>query len=122
MNANLAQSQSSPVYYRIQNYCRFCCSDPISVKMAEKHQKNVKELCYKDWLNKEVLKTGRILSENGRPEIIAENGRFLAKTGGLESLVSFHCEELYMYESIVSPVSNKKLSLYTNMNGAFIQG
>ena len=67
--------------------------------MAEKPQKNIKESCYKDWLNKEVLKTGRILSENGRPEMIAENGRFLAKTGGLESLVSFHCEELY--ESIV---------------------
>ena len=33
--------------------------------------------------------------------MIDENGRFLAKTGGLESLVSFHCEELYMYESIV---------------------
>ena len=29
----------------------------------------------------------------------AVNWRFLAKTGGLESLVSFHCEELY--ESIV---------------------
>jgi len=31
-------------------------------------------------------KNGRILSENRRPEMIAENGRFPAKTGGLESL------------------------------------
>ena len=75
------------------------CSDPIRVKMAEKPEINVKESCYKDWLNKEVLKTGRILSKNGRPEMITENGRFLAKTGGLESLVSFHCKE--QYESIV---------------------
>ena len=50
-------------------------------------------------VNKEVLKTGKILSKNGGPEMIAENGRFLAKTGGLESLVSFHCKE--QYESIV---------------------
>ena len=90
--------------------------------MAEKPQKNVKESCFKDWLNKEVKKTVTIFSENGRPEMFHENGRFLAKRGGLESLVSFHCEELYMYESIVSPVLNKKLSLYTNMNGTFIQG
>ena len=49
----------------------------------------------KDWLNKEniiflclgrVSNNGRILSENGRPEIFTENGRFPAKTGGLESL------------------------------------
>ena len=50
--------------------------------MADKPQKNIKELCYKDWLNKEVLKTRRILSENGRPEMCAVNWRFLAKTGG----------------------------------------
>ena len=31
-----------------------------------------------------VLKIGRILSKNGTPEIFAENGRFPAKTGGLE--------------------------------------
>ena len=31
-------------------------------------------------------KTGRLLSENGRPETIAKTGRFPAKTGGLESL------------------------------------
>ena len=68
--------------------------------MAEKPQKNVKESCYKDWLNKEVLKTARILSENGRLEMFLENGRLLAKRGGLESLVSFHCKELY--ESISS--------------------
>ena len=68
--------------------------------MAEKPQKNVKESCYKDWLTKKtVLKTGKILSKNGGPEMIAENGRFLVKTGGLESLVSFHCKE--QYESIV---------------------
>ena len=29
------------------------CSDPIRVEMAEKPLKNVKESCYKDWLNKE---------------------------------------------------------------------
>ena len=52
MNANLVQSRNSPVYYRIQKYRRFCCSDPIRVKMAEKTQKNVKESCYKDWLTK----------------------------------------------------------------------
>ena len=87
--------------------------------MAEKPYKNIKESCYKDWLNKEVLKTRRILRENGRPEIIAKNGRFLAKTGGLESLVSFHCKELY--ESIVQ-FRIKKLPLNTNINGTFIQG
>jgi len=32
-------------------------------------------------------KNRRILSENGRPETIAENGTFRAKTGVLESLV-----------------------------------
>ena len=32
-------------------------------------------------------KIGRIFSENGRPEIFAENGRFPAKKGGLESLI-----------------------------------
>ena len=73
MNANLAQSQNSPVYYRIQNYCRFCCSDPIRIKMADKPQKNVKELCYKDWLNKEVLKTRRIFKR--KLEVSGQNRR-----------------------------------------------
>ena len=54
-----------------------------------------KEWCSKDWLNKEniiflwlgrVSKTGRILSENGRPEIFTETRRFPAKKGGLEFL------------------------------------
>ena len=49
----------------------------------------------KYWLNKEniiflwlgrVSKTRRILSENGRPEILTENERFPAKMGGLETL------------------------------------
>ena len=66
--------------------------------MAEKPQKNVKESCYKDWLKEEVLKTGRILSENRRLEMIAKNGRFLAKTGGLESQVSFLCKDLFPVE------------------------
>ena len=92
--------------------------------MAEKPQKNVKESCYKDCLNKEVLKTGRILSENGGLEMIAENGRFLAKRGGLKSLVSFHCEELY-YESIsskkiqtvlISKVSDNKIPKIVNLH------
>ena len=61
----------------------------------EKHQRIVLQRLVKQ----RSFKTGRILSENGGPEMIAENGRFLAKTGGLQSLVSFHCEELY--ESIV---------------------
>ena len=60
-----------------------------------KHRKTAKNRAKKDWLNKEniiflwlgrVSNTGRILSENGRPEIFTENGRFPAKTGGLESL------------------------------------
>ena len=50
-------------------------------KTAKKHAKRlVKER------NGRVSKTWRILSENERPEIFAENGRFLAKTGGLESV------------------------------------
>ena len=54
-----------------------------------------KNCAKKDWLNKEniifpwlvrVSKTWRTLCENGKPEIFNENGRFPAKTGGLESL------------------------------------
>ena len=33
-------------------------------------------------------KNGRLLSENGRPETMAKNGRFPAKTRGLESLLT----------------------------------
>ena len=53
-----------------------------------------KNCAKKDWLNKEniinlwlvrVSKTGRILCENGKPEIFNKNRRFPAKTGGLES-------------------------------------
>ena len=60
-----------------------------------KHRKTAKNRAKKDWLNKEniiflwlgrVSNTRRILSENRRPEIFTENGRFLAETGGLESL------------------------------------
>jgi len=42
-------------------------------------------------LPEESSKNGRILSKNGRLEMIAENGRFPAKTGGMESLhVAFY--------------------------------
>ena len=37
-------------------------------------------------LPEESYKNGRMLSKNRRPETIAENGRFPAKTGGLQSL------------------------------------
>ena len=42
--------------------------------MAEKPQKNGKESCKKYWLttNERVLKTGRILRENGRQEIFVK--------------------------------------------------
>lgn len=36
--------------------------------------------------NGKLLQNGRLLSENGRPETIAKNGSFPAKTGRLESL------------------------------------
>ena len=57
-----------------------------------------KNCAKKDWLNKEnivflwpgrVSKCGRILSENERPEIFAENRRFPAKMGGLVSPWNF---------------------------------
>ena len=75
------------------------CSDDKRVKMAEKPLKNAKELCWKDWLNKEniiflwlgrVSKTRRILSENGSLEFIAKNGRFPAKTERLGSLLHLY--------------------------------
>ena len=37
-------------------------------------------------LARKSSKTGRVLSENGRLEMLAKNGRFPAKMGGLESL------------------------------------
>ena len=39
-------------------------------------------------LNRLVSKFWRILSQNEKPEIFDENGRFPAETGGLESLTS----------------------------------
>ena len=33
-----------------------------------------------------LVRVGRILCEDGKPEIFNENGRFPAKTGGLESM------------------------------------
>jgi len=41
------------------------------------------------WLGR-VSKTRRILSKSGRLGIFAENGRFLAKMGGLDSLPFFY--------------------------------
>ena len=56
--------------------------------MAEKPQKKGKQVPKR--LGKQrkgkVSKTRRILSENGRLEIFAKNGRFPTETGGLESL------------------------------------
>jgi len=50
--------------------------------MTKKHAKRlVKQR------NGRVSTTGRNLSENGRLGIFAENRRFLANTGGLESLL-----------------------------------
>ena len=57
-----------------------------------------KNCAKKDWLNEEniiflwlgrVSKTGRILSENHRPEIFAKNRRFPAKMVGLVSSWNF---------------------------------
>ena len=73
---------------------------PKAVKMAEKPQKSDKESRQKAYLNKEkrqrivprqrlFSRPRRILSENGRPEF-PENVRFLAETGGFESLASEH--------------------------------
>ena len=81
------------VHYRAQNYRRLmlgCQKGKNGRETTEKRQR------IKDWLNKEnisflwlgrVSKTGRILSENGRPVIFAENERFPAKSDRwLESL------------------------------------
>ena len=53
----------------------------------------------------------------------AVNGRFLAKTGGLESLVSFHCEELYesvwskkIQSVLISKVSDNKTPKVVNLH------
>ena len=56
--------------------------------MAEKPQKKGKEVLKRLVKQRKgkVSKTRRILSKNGRLEIFAKNGRFLTKTGGLESL------------------------------------
>ena len=95
------------------------CLDPAKGKNGWETPEKRQRIVLQRLVNKEVLKTGKMLSKNGGPEMIAENGRFLAKTGGLESLVSFHCKELY--ESIVH-FRIKKLPLNTNINGTFIQG
>jgi len=49
-----------------------------------------------------------ILSENGRPEMITENERFPAKTGGLESLTtkrfksqSFECTVITLHQRYI---------------------
>ena len=60
--------------------------------MAEKPQKKRQRRMVKSLVkqrNERVSKTGRISSENGRPEIFAKNGKFPAKTGGLESMPIF---------------------------------
>ena len=64
------------------------CLDAKRVKMAEKLQKKGKEVLKRlvKQRNGKVSKTARILSENGRLEIFAENGSFPTKTGGLEPL------------------------------------
>ena len=64
------------------------CLDAKRVKMAEKLQKKGKEVLKRLVKQRKgkVSKTARILSENGRLEIFAENGSFPTKTGGLEPL------------------------------------
>ena len=66
--------------------------------MARNHRKMAKNRAKKDWLNEEniiflwlgrVSKTGRILSENERPEIFAKKRRFPAKMVGLVSKWNF---------------------------------
>ena len=66
--------------------------------MAEKQQENGKESCEKDLLHKalillwlgKVSKPGTILSENGRPEIFAESGRFSSQNGRVGISVVMH--------------------------------
>ena len=63
----LAQRRSNPAHYRAQSFRRLC-SDAKRVKMAEKPQKNGKESCKKDFLDKEnivFLWLGRV-SKKGR--------------------------------------------------------
>ena len=71
-------------------------SQALARKMLRNHRKVAKNRAKKNWLNEEnvrflwlgrVSKTGRILGENRRPEIFAENGRFPAKAGGLGTLL-----------------------------------
>ena len=52
-----------------------------------------------------------------------ENGRLLAKRGGLESLVSFHCKELYesisskkIQSVLISKVSDNKIPKIVNLH------
>ena len=64
--------------------------------MAEKPQKKGKEVLKRLVKSRKgnVSKTGIILSENGRLQIFAKNGRFPTKIGGLESLAflrGWHC-------------------------------
>ena len=51
-------------------------------------------------INESFSKTGRISSENGRPEIFAKNGKFPAKTGGLESMPIFFTDFRWGINSI----------------------
>ena len=86
----MSASRGNPVHYRAQNYRRLMLGK--CRETTEKWQRTV----LKNWLNEEnilflclvrVSKTGRILGENRRPEIFAENGRFPAKTAGLGTLL-----------------------------------
>ena len=92
----LVQSQGNPLHYRAQNYRRLilgCQKGKNCRESTEKRQKiALKRLVQQKTVKShatrlvKVSKTGRILSENGRPEIFAENGGFSAETEGLESL------------------------------------
>ena len=96
----------SGVHYGTQNYRRLMLryqKDKNGWETTEKCQRIVLK---KDWLNKEniiflwlgrVSKTGRILCENERPEIFAENRRFPAKMGGLVSPWNFIARILFSW-------------------------
>ena len=85
----------SGVHYGTQNYRRLMFGYQKGKSGWETTAKNH---ATKDWLNKEniiflwlgrVSKTGRVLSENERLEMFAENRRFSAKMGGLVSPWNF---------------------------------